>query len=82
MLDLISTEAQATRTLITAEAELTRNQINLKKSEVDMDSLRERLLSTLRFPEMNERENSVEEAEEDTVEWIFSDQANTGAVLF
>jgi len=82
LLDLISTEAQATRTLITAEAELTRNQINLKKSEVDMDSLRERLLSTLRFPEMNERENSVEEAEEDTVEWIFSDQANTGAVLF
>ncbi|KAI0397367.1 hypothetical protein F5Y17DRAFT_369796 [Xylariaceae sp. FL0594] len=75
MADLIISEAQATRALITTEAELTRHQINLKESELSMHSLRERLLATLRFDEMNQRENSIEEASDDTVDWVFTEQA-------
>ena len=41
---------------------------NMRKDE---ERIRTRLLSTLWFPEMNDRENRIKEVTEETVEWIF-----------
>ncbi|KAI1818194.1 hypothetical protein GGS20DRAFT_344957 [Poronia punctata] len=73
MQHLVSTEAQATRAVFTTEAQVIRNHIDSRLSEINSGSLKGRLLSTLRFPEMNQRENTIGDADKDTTEWIFSD---------
>ncbi|KAI0473750.1 hypothetical protein GGR56DRAFT_648805 [Xylariaceae sp. FL0804] len=78
MSDLISTEAQETRDLVSTEAELTRGRVDQISTALDqeasrrrLDEITKRLLSTLWFPEMNERENGMEEPSEQTVDYIF-----------
>lgn len=75
---LISKETQATRVHVTAEAELTRDRITLmdtrlasESSQRQLEETRNRLLSTLYFPEMNEREKNIEEASDDIAHEIF-----------
>ena len=92
MTELISTEAEMTRDHITTDGGLTRRRIDdigtiiesdsvqRKKQEVEQNLREEhkRILSTLWFPEMNERENSIQEASPDTVNWIFGGTRSTG----
>ncbi|OTA98837.1 hypothetical protein M426DRAFT_16998 [Hypoxylon sp. CI-4A] len=59
----------ATRNHLTSE--LTKNKEHNKR-----EGLATRILSTLRFPEMNARENNIMEASEETTRWIF-DEANS-----
>ncbi|KAI0603003.1 hypothetical protein F4775DRAFT_531496 [Biscogniauxia sp. FL1348] len=77
---LVRTEAQATRAHITSESEQTRERIDLlnkdaetEKRQRELEETRKRLLLTLWFPEMNARENNIEEASEETTNWILSD---------
>lgn len=92
MTELISTEAEMTRDHITTDGGLTRRRIDdigtiiesdsvqRKKQEVEQNlrEEHERILSTLWFPEMNERENLIQEASPDTVNWIFGGTRSTG----
>lgn len=92
MTELISTEAEMTRDHITTDGGLTRRRIDdigtiiesdsvqRKKQEVErnLGDEHKRILSTLWFPEMNERENSIQEASPDTVDWIFEDRMFRG----
>ncbi|RYP07352.1 hypothetical protein DL764_002568 [Monosporascus ibericus] len=79
--ELVSAEAQATRTLITSEAVQTRGRIDLletrlvtRSSRHEAEEIKERVLSTLWFREMNERENTIEEPSYETVKWVFSEE--------
>ncbi|RYP89304.1 hypothetical protein DL770_004456 [Monosporascus sp. CRB-9-2] len=79
--ELVSAEAQATRALVTSEAVQTRGRIDLletrlvtRSSRHQAEEARRRVLSTLWFREMNERENKIEEASDETVEWVFSEE--------
>ncbi|KAI1777488.1 hypothetical protein F4818DRAFT_349549 [Hypoxylon cercidicola] len=83
--ELVSTEAQMTRDHVTAEANLTRHHITLvdrqlvsESSRRQLEETRKRLLSTLFYPEMNERENSIEEASDDFVNEIFQKSEVSG----
>ncbi|KAI1492462.1 hypothetical protein F5X96DRAFT_691487 [Biscogniauxia mediterranea] len=68
MAQLIRTEAQVTRAHITTELGHTRDLFN-KNVETE-------------FPEMNARENAIEQASEDTANWIFSDTIQDGQNYF
>ncbi|RYP49070.1 hypothetical protein DL768_005160 [Monosporascus sp. mg162] len=79
--ELVSAEAQATRMHVTSEAIQTRGRIDLLEtrlvtgsSRYQAEETRRRVLSTLWFREMNERENTIEEASDDTVKWVFSEE--------
>ncbi|OTA89524.1 hypothetical protein M434DRAFT_373810 [Hypoxylon sp. CO27-5] len=76
--DLIISEGQATRDCITAEAEQTRQKFDLlvvsTSSRRELEELRKRILSTLWFPEMNQRENRIAEASDDIVRMIFPER--------
>ncbi|RYP31391.1 hypothetical protein DL767_005791 [Monosporascus sp. MG133] len=79
--ELVSAEAQATRALVTSEAVQTRGRIDLletrlvtRSSRHQAEETKERVLSTLWFREMNERENAIEEASYETVKWVFSEE--------
>ncbi|KAJ2988927.1 hypothetical protein NUW58_g3726 [Xylaria curta] len=76
--DLVSTEAHSTRALIRTQAEHTRKKIDAKKAQQSLDETRKRILSTLWFPEMNERENMITDASMDTVDWILFDDLPNG----
>ncbi|KAI1458795.1 hypothetical protein F4805DRAFT_466637 [Annulohypoxylon moriforme] len=76
--ELIVTEAQVTRAHVSLEAEHTRNQIGLidvrlqsDASRRELEGIRERILSSLRFPEMNQRESNIAEAPSDIPYRIF-----------
>ncbi|OTA59630.1 hypothetical protein K449DRAFT_466671 [Hypoxylon sp. EC38] len=76
--DLIISEGQAMRDCITAEAEQTRRKFDLlvvsTSSRRELEELRKRILSTLWFPEMNQRENGIAEASDDIVRRIFPER--------
>ncbi|XXG95479.1 multidrug-resistance type transporter aminotriazole resistance [Hypoxylon texense] len=78
--ELVSNEAQTTRAHVTTEAELTRDRITLidtrlvsESSQRQLEETRGRLLSTLYFPEMNQRENNIGEASDDIVHETFGE---------
>ncbi|KAI0846193.1 hypothetical protein F5Y00DRAFT_244722 [Daldinia vernicosa] len=78
--ELLVTEAQKTRVHVTAESEHTRGRIDAigsrllsESTQRDFEELRKRILSTLWFPEMNQRENTIKEASDDIVLEIFPD---------
>ncbi|KAI0113135.1 hypothetical protein F4814DRAFT_420654 [Daldinia grandis] len=82
---LIVDEAQKTRTHVTTESENTRSRIDAVDSRLlyesaqrNLEELRKRLLSTLWFPEMNQRENTIKEASDDVVFNIFPDSDFAG----
>ncbi|RYP70622.1 hypothetical protein DL771_005335 [Monosporascus sp. 5C6A] len=79
--ELVSAEAQATRAHVTSEAVQTRGRIDLletklvtRSSQHQAEETKNRVLSSLWFREMNERENGIEKASYETVEWVFSDE--------
>ncbi|RYP19322.1 hypothetical protein DL765_003404 [Monosporascus sp. GIB2] len=79
--ELVSAEANATRAHVTSEAEQTRGRIDLletrlvtRSSHHQIEQTRKQILSTLWFHEMNERENKIDEASYDTVDWAFSEE--------
>ncbi|RYO91741.1 hypothetical protein DL763_004891 [Monosporascus cannonballus] len=81
MSELVSAEAQATRAHITSEAAQTRARIETletrlvtRSSRRQAEETQKQILSTLWFREMNERENAIEMASNDTVDWIFSEE--------
>lgn len=76
--ELVSGEAYTTKVHVTTEAELIKHRITLIDTELasqsfqrQLEESRKRLLSTLFFPEMNERENSIEGASNDIVHDVF-----------
>ncbi|KAI1331346.1 hypothetical protein F5Y16DRAFT_265632 [Xylariaceae sp. FL0255] len=69
--DLVSTEAQTTRNHVTAETQRVVEQLGVQEAQRTLNQKENALLATLRFPEMNERYNGIEEASKDTVDWIF-----------
>ncbi|KAI2621905.1 hypothetical protein GGS26DRAFT_568444 [Hypomontagnella submonticulosa] len=76
--ELILSEAQSTRAHVTAEAEHTRDRIDSidtrllsEFSRRNIEGTRDRVLSTLWFPEINQRENVIAEATDDIVHEIF-----------
>ncbi|KAI1651102.1 uncharacterized protein F4817DRAFT_311930 [Daldinia loculata] len=77
---LLVSEAQKTRVHVTAESENIRSRIDAIDSRLLSDStqrnleeLRKRILSTLWFPEMNQRESTIKEASDDIALRIFPD---------
>ncbi|KAI1631311.1 hypothetical protein F4809DRAFT_646523 [Biscogniauxia mediterranea] len=82
MAQLIRTEAQVTRAHITSELGQTRDLFNknleTEKLQRELEETGQKLLSILWFPEMNARENAIEEASEGTTNWIFSDTIQDG----
>ncbi|KAI1416472.1 hypothetical protein F5Y13DRAFT_205350 [Hypoxylon sp. FL1857] len=73
--ELITDESQKTRAHVTAEAEQTRQELSLlvvsESSQRNLEETRKRVLSTLWFPEMNQRENNITEASDDIAQQIF-----------
>ncbi|KAI0021092.1 hypothetical protein F4780DRAFT_778842 [Xylariomycetidae sp. FL0641] len=75
---LVAIEAQETRSHVTAEVKPIKDQVEVINSRMVSDTAlrqseeaRARFLSTLRFSEMNERENNIDDASEETMAWIF-----------
>lgn len=83
----IETTAQANEAHVDAQHLITRDHITSESSRItvhlelerQMDTIRQeqelrtRILSTLWFPEMNARENNIQEVAEETVKWIFGE---------
>ncbi|KAI0440333.1 hypothetical protein F4803DRAFT_527621 [Xylaria telfairii] len=74
----IDTAAQASEAHADARHRETRNHVTSEflKSKYDKErkELTDRILYTLRFPEMNARENEIWEASEETTRWIFDEK--------
>ncbi|RYP77422.1 hypothetical protein DL771_001217 [Monosporascus sp. 5C6A] len=70
-----SAEHRETRDLVTSETSRIKEHLDSSRqvdaSRREMEEVKTRILSTLWFPEMNQRENNIMEASEDTVKWIF-----------
>lgn len=89
MKDLLSTEAELTRAHITKEAMQTSesikadlvNTIQQHKNNKATQSQRERLLQSLKFPEMNERQNGITPPYDDTFNRIFRQYSNKESPL-
>lgn len=77
--DLIKTEQDSTRNVIASEAKTTRQEVNLVASEVqalrvraDREKQRERLVKSLKVPEMNERYQMVMDPSDASFERVFA----------
>ncbi|KAI1387548.1 uncharacterized protein F4822DRAFT_444193 [Hypoxylon trugodes] len=71
MVELISSEAQITRDHITSDGDRTRLMIESESTQRHLEKTRNRMLSTLWFPETNQRENNITESSDDIVDMIF-----------
>ncbi|RYP38854.1 hypothetical protein DL767_002416 [Monosporascus sp. MG133] len=71
-------EHRETRDLVTSETSRIKEHLDSSRhvdaSRREMEEVKKRILSTLWFPEMNQRENNIMEASEDTLEWIFGEE--------
>ncbi|KAI1473374.1 hypothetical protein F4774DRAFT_54241 [Daldinia eschscholtzii] len=76
--ELLISKAQEIRSHVTAESEHTRTLLGVIESRLlsesaqrNLENIRKRILSTLWFSEMNQRENSIKEVSDDTALNIF-----------
>ncbi|RYP02520.1 hypothetical protein DL764_005764 [Monosporascus ibericus] len=73
-----SAQHRETRDLVTSESSRIKEHLDSSRqvdaSRREMEEVKKRILSTLWFPEMNQRENNIMEASEDTVNWIFGEE--------
>ncbi|RYP22025.1 hypothetical protein DL765_001931 [Monosporascus sp. GIB2] len=73
-----SAEHRETRDLFTSETSKIKEHLDSSRqvdvSRREIEEVEKRILSTLWFPEMNQRENNIMEASEDTVRWIFGEE--------
>ncbi|RYP43589.1 hypothetical protein DL770_011584 [Monosporascus sp. CRB-9-2] len=71
-------EHRKTRDLVASEASRIKEHLDSSRqvdaSRREMEEMKKRILSTLWFPEMNQRENDIVEASEDTVKWILGEE--------
>ncbi|RYP43919.1 hypothetical protein DL768_009550 [Monosporascus sp. mg162] len=71
-------EHRETRDIVTSETSRIKEHLDSSRqvdaSRREMEEVKKRILSTLWFPEMNQRENNIMDASEDTVKWIFGEE--------
>ena len=70
--ELLLDQAKETRALISEESHQIKHQLQIGKDEEADRADCEGLLGSLRYPDMNLRQKSVEERHDKTFEWIFS----------
>ena len=77
IMELVSKEASQTQSMLKQEAQNIRDHVDTRfddsKAEQATDAHRQRLLDSLKFPNMNARKNDITEAHEGTFNWVFVD---------
>ncbi|KAJ0115588.1 hypothetical protein J7T55_010411 [Diaporthe amygdali] len=79
--DLVSSEGLKTREQVSLEAGRTNKAVALVGQKMDClvmsqeahvdDQIRDRFLKSLKFPDFNQRRNQIDDAYEDTLDWVF-----------
>ncbi|KAL8790856.1 MAG: hypothetical protein Q9195_006181 [Heterodermia aff. obscurata] len=74
--ELVANQGAKTRAFVNAESHQIREQLHAWRDVRSEEAAQQRLLESLRYEDMNLRQNQIEERYDETFEWIFSQESN------